>query len=76
MKKMLLIMSVVILSILFSANVEIKAATANGSLTGSGAVRAGDTITLSFNINGNNIYGASGTLSYDSNQVTLIGTSQ
>lgn len=76
MKKMLLIMSVVILSILFSANVEIKAATANGSLTGSGTVRAGDTITLSFNINGNNIYGASGTLSYDSNQVTLIGTSQ
>lgn len=30
----------------------------------------------SFNLNSSGIYGASGTLSYDSNQVTLSGTSQ
>ena len=52
------------------------AASASASLTGPGTVRAGDTITLSFNLNGTGIYGASGTLSYDSSQVTLTGTSQ
>lgn len=52
------------------------AASASASLTGPGTVRAGDTITLSFNLNGSGIYGVSGTLSYDSSQVTLTGTSQ
>ena len=54
----------------------VLAASASGSLTGPGTVRAGDTITLSFNLNGSGIFGASGTLSYDSNQVTLSGTQQ
>ncbi len=52
------------------------AASANASLTGPGTVRAGDTITLSFNLSGSGIYGASGTLSYDSKQLTLTGTNQ
>ena len=52
------------------------AVSANASLTGPGTVRAGDTITLSFNLNGSGIFGASGTLSYDANQLTLTGTSQ
>ncbi len=52
------------------------AASATATLTGPGTVRAGDTITLSFHLNGSGIYGASGTLSYDSNQVTLTGTTQ
>ncbi len=52
------------------------AASASASLTGPNTVRAGDTITLSFNLSGSGIYGASGTLSYDSNQVTLTGTTQ
>ena len=53
-----------------------SAAGAGASLTGASSVRAGDTITLSFNISGNSIFGASGTLSYDSNRVTLIETKQ
>ena len=76
MKKIISIMSAVIMSFLLFISVEVSAATASASLTGPGTVRAGDTITLSFNINGSNIYGASGTLSYDSSQVTLSGTNQ
>lgn len=52
------------------------AASASATLTGPGTVRAGDTITLSFNLSGSGIYGASGTLSYDANQLTLMGTNQ
>ena len=52
------------------------AASASASLTGPGTVRAGDIITLTFNLNGSGIFGASGTLSYDSSQLTLTGTSQ
>jgi len=52
------------------------AAPASATLTGTDTVRAGDTITLTFNLNGSGIFGASGTLSYDSNQLTLKGTAQ
>ena len=52
------------------------AASASASLTGPGTVRGGDTITLSFNLSGSGIFGASGTLSYDSSRLTLAGTSQ
>ena len=52
------------------------AASVSASLTGPGTVRAGDTITLSFNLNGSGIFGASGTLNYDSSVLTLAGTSQ
>lgn len=52
------------------------AASANASLTGPGTVRAGDTITLSFNLSGSGLFGASGTLSYDANQLELKGTKQ
>lgn len=44
------------------------------SLTGPGSVRAGDTITVTLNVTGNSVYGASGTLSYDSSQLTLVNT--
>lgn len=49
---------------------------ASAALTGPTTVRAGDSITLSFAISGTGIYGASGTLSYDSSQLTLTGTKQ
>ena len=52
------------------------AASIGASLTGPGMVRVGDTITVSFNLNGSGIYGVSGNLSYDSNQVTLSKTTQ
>ena len=53
-----------------------SAAPASATFTGPGTVRAGDTITLTFSLNGSGISGASGTLSYDSNQLTLSGTQQ
>lgn len=50
------------------------AAGESASLTGPGSVRAGDTVTVTLNVTGNGIYGASGILSYDSNQLTLVST--
>lgn len=52
------------------------AAPASATLTGPGTVRAGDTITLTFNLNGSGLYGAQGVLSYDKNQLELKGTTQ
>ena len=46
-------------------------AAVTGTLTGPSTVRAGDTITLTFKIKGSGIKAFSGTLSYDSTQVTL-----
>lgn len=53
-----------------------SATSASATLTGPGTVRAGDTITLTFKLSGSGLYSASGTLSYDSSQLTLTGTSQ
>lgn len=76
MKKIVSILTAVILCVVLMLPLTVSAASASASLTGPGTVRAGDTITLSFNLNGSGIYGASGTLSYDSSQVTLSSTSQ
>ena len=59
---------------LFAAPV--SAAAASATLTGPGTIRAGDTITLTLNINGSGIYGASGTLNYNSSQLTLVSSNQ
>lgn len=50
------------------------AASASASLTGPGTVRAGDTITLTFSLNGSGILGSEGSLSYDSSQLELKNT--
>ncbi len=76
MKKVISILTVLVLCLALMLPVTVSAASASASLSGPGTVRAGDTITLSFNLNGSGIFGASGTLSYDSSQVTLSGTSQ
>ena len=44
------------------------------TVTGPSTVRAGDTITVSFKLNGTGLYGFSGTLEYDSSLLTLQGT--
>ena len=75
MKKIISLALAVILCVSMFA-MTVFAASASATLTGPGTVRAGDTITLTFNVNGSGIYGASGTLSYDSKQLTLTGTSQ
>ena len=76
MKKFIAIITIFVLCITVMFPLTVSAASASASLTGPGTVRAGDTITLSFNLNGNGIFGASGTLSYDSSQVTLSKTTQ
>lgn len=76
MKKIISILTVLVLCFALMLPITVSAAGASASLSGPGTVRAGDTITLSFNLNGSGIFGASGTLSYDSSQVTLSGTTQ
>lgn len=53
-----------------------SAATATATLTGPDVVRAGDTVTLSFKLNGKGLSGMSGTLSYDTNQLTFSSVTQ
>lgn len=76
MRKLISILTAVVLCLVFMLPGMVSAASATANLSGPGTVRAGDTITLTFNLGGNGIYGASGTLAYDSNQLTLTGTAQ
>ena len=76
MKKVSLFWTAVVLCFTLMFSLTVSAANASATLTGPGTVRAGDTITLSFNLGGSNILGASGTLVYDSSQVTLVKTAQ
>ena len=52
------------------------AAAASASLTGPGTVRAGDVLTLSFNLKGNGLFGAQCVLNYDANQLEYAGATQ
>lgn len=76
MKRILSVLMTLALCLMLMLPITVSAASASATLAGPGTVRAGGTITLSFNLNGKGIFGASGTLSYDSSQVTLSGTSQ
>jgi hypothetical protein len=76
MKKSVSLLICIVLCLTLMLPITAMAASAGASLSGPGTVRAGDTITLTFNLSGSGIYGASGTLSYDSSQLTLSGTSQ
>lgn len=76
MKKIVSILTVFVLCVAMMLPIAVSAATASATLTGPGTVRAGDTITLTFNLNGSGLFGASGELSYDSTQLTLQSTSQ
>ena len=76
MRRIVSIVLILLLCMGLALPVTAFAASANASLTGPGTVRAGDTITLNFQITGSGISGASGTLSYNTNQLALQGTSQ
>lgn len=67
-------LALVLILCLSLLNVTAFAAGESVSLTGLGSVRAGDTVTVTLNVTGDVIYGVSGVLSYDSNQLTLIST--
>ncbi len=75
MKRVLYIALAMVLCLCLFA-IPAMAAGASASLTGPGTVRAGDTITLTFNLNGSGIYGAQGALSYDSSVLELKSTKQ
>ncbi len=64
------ICAIVICALCFMYNMEPTIA-AGASLTGPGTVRAGDTITLKFNVNDSGKYGVEASLAYDSSVVTL-----
>lgn len=76
MKKIVSILTAFVLSLALLLPMTVSAEGEGVGWGGPGVVRAGDTITLWFSISGNGIYGASGTLSYDSSQVTLEKTAQ
>ena len=75
MKKITAI-AVCILLLISLLPVSAFAVTASAKLTGPDTVRAGDTITLTFKLSGSGIFGASGALSYDTNQLELKETKQ
>ncbi len=70
------IISVVLILLLLTAALSLGAwaAGSSASLVGPATVRAGDTITLTFKVSGVNVFGASGTLQYDPDQLQLVGS--
>lgn len=76
MKKIVSSLTALILAACLLLPFTASAAAATASLSGPGTVRAGDTITLTFKLNGSGLSGASGTLSYDGSQLQMTGTKQ
>ena len=71
MKKRISVISVLILCFLVILPITAFAVSGSATLTGPDTVRAGDTITLTLNLSGKDIYGAEGVLSYDKNVLEL-----
>ena len=71
MKKRISVISILILCLLVILPITAFAVSGSATLTGPDAVRAGDTITLTLNLSGKDIYGAEGVLSYDKNVLEL-----
>ena len=71
MKKQISVISILILCLLLLLPITAFAVSGSATLTGPDTVRAGDTITLTLNLSGKDIYGAEGVLSYDKNVLEL-----
>lgn len=71
MKKRISVISILILCLLVILPITAFAVSGSATLTGPDTVRAGDTITLTLNLSGKDIYGAEGVLSYDKNVLEL-----
>lgn len=69
------IISFLLVIALLTCLVPAASAAGKASVSGPSVVRAGDTVKLSFSAGGG-IYGGSGTISYDSSQLTLLEYSQ
>ncbi len=75
MKKILLLILTLVLCVgLMSVSAD--AASPSATFTGPSTVRAGNTITLTFTLSGEEIYGIQGKLVYDSTQLTLVSQKQ
>ena len=72
--KRYIVLALTLILCLSLLSVSAFAAGESASLTGPGSVRAGDTVTVTLNVTGGPVYGVSGTLSYDSAQLTLVST--
>ena len=71
MKKRISVISILILCLLVILPITAFAVSGSATLTGPDTVRAGDTITLTLNLSGKDIYGAEGVLFYDKNVLEL-----
>ena len=70
MKKLFLLM---VICALILGMIPVVSAAGNVGLKGPDAVRAGDTITVTFTAGGEDVYGGEATVSYDASQLTLNG---
>ena len=70
MKKIICMILALILCVA-TLSLAVFAAEASATFTGPDTVRAGDTITLTFKVTGKGIYGISGTLQFDEDQLEL-----
>ncbi|NLK39868.1 MAG: hypothetical protein GX303_06475 [Clostridiales bacterium] len=64
--------TLILLLILFALPLAASAANASASLTGPATVRAGDTITVTFALNGNNLYGVEGTFDFNPEHLEFV----
>jgi len=71
MKKLLKYFITIMICVICLLNDTMWTLAASASLTGPDTVRAGDTITLKFNVSDSGKYGLEGTIAYDSSVVTL-----
>lgn len=74
MKKILSIVTSLVLCACLLLPMQAYAAAPTAKLTGPGTVRAGDTITVTLKVKGDQVTGFEGTLSYDASQVTYVSS--
>lgn len=74
MKKLICLTLALVLCVC-ALSVCVYAASPSASLTGSGQVRAGDTITLTFTVDGTGLFAVSGTLDFDKDILELLEVS-
>lgn len=72
-RTIIMVLTVVLLVCLLSVT---ASAAASASMSGPSTIRAGNTITVTFSVDGSGVLGMQGTLSYDSSILTLQKTEQ
>lgn len=75
MKKIVSVLAVVALAFAFVTGIEVKAAGVSGSMSGPSSAKAGETITISLNVNASECTGANGQIVYDSSKATVNSVS-